>query len=93
MPSDSKDHIYRVRLTVPSDPVDPAALETALAERTFAVTVRDETTPRRDLWAETGEDSLKGLFLAALAARRDEDPERCDLAARLGAAALEGWEL
>ena len=92
LPEGSEENIYRIRLTGPSDPVDPAALEEALREHTFAVTLRDETTPRRDLWAEAGEDSLKGLFLAALAARRTEDPARCDLAARLGVAALEGWE-
>lgn len=93
LPEDSEQNIYRIRLTGPSDPVDPAALEAALRERTFAAAVRDETAPRRDLWAECGDDSLKGLFLSALKARRDEDPELCDLAARLGAAALEGWEV
>lgn len=93
LPEDSAEHIYRIRLTGPSDPVDPAALEAALRERTFAVTLRDETTPRRDLWAACGDDSLKGLFLSALKDRRDEDPNLCDLAARLGTAALEGWEV
>lgn len=93
LPEGSEQNIYRIRLTGPSDPIDPAALEDALRERTFAAAVRDETTPRRDLWAEAGDDSLKGLFLSALAQRRDEDPAMSELAARLGTAALEGWEV
>ena len=93
LPEDSEQNIYRIRLTGPSDPVDPAALEKALSERTFAAALRDETTPRRNLWAACGDDSLKGLFLSVLKARRDEDPDLCDLAARLGTAALEGWEV
>ena len=92
LPPDSRRHIYRIRLTGPSDPVDPRALLEALAGRVFAASLRDETTPRRDLWAEAGDDSLKGLFLSALRARQDGDPELRDLAARLGVAALEGWE-
>lgn len=92
LPEDSEKHMFRIRLTGQSDPLDLSALEAALAGHTFAVTLRDETTPRRDLWAEAGDDSLKGLFLAALAERRDEDPALSDLAARLGMAALEGWE-
>lgn len=93
LPPDTQDDIYRILLTGRCDPPDTRALYDALSGRFFGLTLRDQTTPRRDLWAERGEDSLKGLFLQLLYARRQEDPELYELAAELGAAALEGREV
>ncbi len=94
LPVDTRDDIYRLVLTGPSEPLALRELETALAPRFYGLTLRDETRPKRDLWAEAGEDSLKGLFLKTLAEQRaGDDPALYTLAAELGVAALEGWEV
>ncbi len=93
LPPDTAEDIYRVILTGQAEPPDLKKLEEALGERFYGLTLRDETTPPRDLWAEAGGDSLKGLFLKTLEVKRKDDPALCDLAARLGIAALEGWEV
>lgn len=93
LPPDTRDDIYRVILTGQAEPPNLKKLEDALAERFYSLTLRDETTLPRDLWAEADGDSLKGLFLKTLKARHGDDPELYDLAARLGVAALEGWEV
>lgn len=78
-------------------PPDLPALEQALAESCFALSLRDRTTVARDLWARAGEDSLTGLFLQGLRARLDsaeteEDRALLELAVRFGLAALERGE-
>lgn len=92
LPPETENDIYRVILTGPAEPPDLRKLERELSPRFFGLTLRDETRPVRDLWAEAGEDGLKGLFLNILSARRESDPELYELAARLGVAAMEGWE-
>lgn len=92
LPPRTEDDIYRICLTGPADPPDLRALADALASRFFSLSLRDETRPRRDLWAGAGDDTLEGLFLKKLREKRDEDPALYDLAAALGAAALEGRE-
>lgn len=93
LPPHTEHDIYRVILTGPAEPPNLRALERELSPRFFGLTLRDETTPVRDLWAEAGEDGLKSLFLNLLSARRESDPALYDLAARLGVAAMEGWEV
>lgn len=92
LPPETENDIYRVVLTGPAEPPDLRKLERELSPRFFGLTLRDETRPVRDLWIEAGEDGLKGLFLNILSARRESDPELYELAARLGVAAMEGWE-
>ena len=92
LPPDTARDIYRIRLTGPCPPPDLAALREALAGRFFSLDLRDETTRPRSLWEGRGQDSLRGLFLDALAAREGVEPALRDLAARLGLAALEGRE-
>lgn len=92
LPPGAENDIYRIILTGPAEPPNLRALERELSPRFFGLSLRDETTPLRDLWAEAGEDGLKGLFLNLLSARRESDPALYDLAARLGVAAMEGWE-
>ena len=65
------------------------ALQAALAPRFYALTVRDETRPRRALWEGAEEDTLRGLFLQALkaqydAAENESDRHMIALAARCG---------
>ena len=95
LPPDTGRDIYRILLTGVSDPPDVRALYRALEDRFFGLTIRDETTPRRDPWEGCGEDTLQGLFLQTLrdAPGRKEDPALYDLAAAFGSAVLEGREV
>ena len=84
-------------LTGEAEPVDVPALQAALAPRFYALTVRDETRPRRALWEGAEEDTLRGLFLQALkaqydAAENESDRHMIALAARCGCAAMDGRE-
>ena len=71
-----------------------------MSNRVFTVSVlqiRDRTTPLVDLWAQRGEDTLRGQFLSLLyekltAAKTEEEKETICLAARLGLDAMEGRE-
>ena len=69
LPEDTQNDIYRVILTGEAEPVETAALQAALAPRFYALTIRDETRPRRALWEGAEEDTLRGLFLQALKSR------------------------
>ena len=87
-----------VILTGEAAPVDLQALQAALAPRFYAVAVRDETRPRKDLWQDAADDTLRGLFLQALKAQYDAAPDDAArrtiaLAARLGTAAMDGREM
>ena len=73
---------------------DVEGVRAGLAERFYALEVRDETRPAVDLWEGAGEDSLKGLFLQTLkgkylAAQTEEERETVIRAVRFGLAALE----
>ncbi|MCD8117024.1 MAG: DNA repair exonuclease [Oscillospiraceae bacterium] len=95
---DTARDIYRIRLTGETDQApDRAALTRALEGRFFALELRDETRPRRDIWEGREQDSLRGLFLARLWAQYQAAPEgperaRISLAARFGLQALENGE-
>lgn len=98
LPERTQDDIYRVILTGEAAPVDLPALQAALAPRFYAVAVRDETRPRKDLWQDAADDTLRGLFLQALKAQYDAAPDDAArrtiaLAARLGTAAMDGREI
>ena len=78
-------------------PPDLLSLERELAGKCFALSLRDRTTPARDVWGRAGEDSLTGLFLRQMRERLDgaeseEDRTMLDLAVRFGLAALERGE-
>lgn len=96
LPKDTADDLYRVLLTGETGEGggDARALETALAGRFYALEVRDRTRVAEDIWARAGEDSLRGLFLRELRAKRDaarDDAEREAVAraVRFGLAALD----
>lgn len=90
--------IWRVYLTGERDAApDPARLVHSLEGRCFALEIRDNTRPRRDLWDQAGADSLRGLFLRKLrmAYGQVEDEAakaRVIQAMRWGLAALDGGE-
>ena len=98
LPPDTMRDVYRLCLTGRrSTAPDLAALRRAVEGRFFGLELRDETEPDRDIWAERGEDSLKGLFLQKLWTRLEEasNPaarERLMRAARYGLAAMENGE-
>lgn len=90
--------IYRVRLTGETAyPPDVLALRRALENRFYGLELRDETRPRRELWAGAGTDSLRGLFLTQLyekyqASANETEKERIAQAARWGIRAMENGE-
>ena len=96
LPDVTVQDLYRIILTgeTGEEGVDTAALQTALADRFYALEVRDATRPAEDLWARAEEDSLRGLFLRELkmkykAAETDAERETVVRAVRFGLAALE----
>ena len=95
LPPDAARDIYRVILTGEAARPDLNALYARFAPRVFSLTFRDETTPKRDLWAGAGEDTLRGLALGKLQADYDNAPDdaarrTAALAARMLCAAIEG---
>ncbi len=97
LPANTARDIWRIELTGPSQPVDVAALYESLRERFFVLQLHDRTTPVVDLWAQRGEDTLRGRFLSILyekleQAESDEARETIRLAARLGLDAMDGRE-
>ena len=95
LPQDTSRDIYRVILTGEAARPDLNALYAQFAPRFFSLTLRDETTPKRDLWAGAGEDTLRGLALGTLKADYDNAPDEetrrtAALAARYLLSAIEG---
>ena len=99
LPHDTESDIYRIRLTgTPEEPPRLPLLQEALAERFFALQLRDETSVRREVWDRCGEDTLRGLFLEELRRQYDAAPDdgarrRIEQAARFGAAAMDNREV
>ena len=97
LPHDTESDIYRIRLTgTPEEPPRLPLLQEALAERFFALQLRDETSVRREVWDRCGEDTLRGLFLRNLRDRCGDDPQSRRLmeqAAAFGLAAIDDREV
>ena len=97
LPEDTERDCYKILLTGEADPVDLTALEQQLSPRFFSLRLRDQTHPRSALWAQSGEDTLRGHFLERL----KEDYDRGDearrekilLAAKLVTALMDGREV
>lgn len=97
LPEGTERHIYRIILTGESNGIDVNELYSALEERFFALQLRDETRPKRELWDGVDENSLRGLFLRRMrtrmeAAADETERQRLLTALRCGLAALEGRE-
>lgn len=95
LPGGTKQDIYRIILTGEFEGhLDLGKLEEAVAHEFFHVTVRDNTRPRRNIWAEAEEDTLRGLFLRKMRVRYEaaDDKEKVVLAIRYALAAMEHGE-
>lgn len=97
LPPNTERDIYRIYLEGEAEPVNERALYRRFEGRFFGLTIRDRTTPKVDLWAAAGEETLRGLFLRELKSRYDaatdeETRRKVVLAARYGLAAMEGRE-
>lgn len=94
LPKNTQNDIYRIILTGQAALPDTRALTCALESRFFALSIRDETRPKQELWSGAGEDTLRGLFLQTLrtqydAAADDVTRRKIARAARLGLDAME----
>lgn len=72
LPEGTEEVSYRILLQGECERLDLEALEQALAPRFETLELRDETHACRDLWAQEGEDSLRGLFLSKMRRRLEE---------------------
>ena len=100
LPAETEKDLYRILLTGETGEggVDAAALRETLAERFYALDVRNHTRMAADIWARAGEDSLRGLFLRELRlqwehAASEEERETVTCAVRFGLAALDHRDL
>ena len=97
LPRGTEEDVYRIVLTgTPETPVSPERVQAALADRFYALQVRDKTTARQELWEKCGEDTLRGLFLQQLRSTCGNDPQSRRLmeqAAVFGLAAIDGREV
>lgn len=90
--------IWRISLLGERDAApDPALLLHSLEEHCFALEIRDNTRPRRDLWEQAEADSLRGLFLRKMRtafSQAEDEVSRAQViqAVRWGLAALDGGE-
>ena len=92
--------LYRILLTgeTGEQGAGADAIREALADRFYALEVRDHTRIAQDVWARAGEDSLRGLFLRELrtklqSAGTEEERQTVTRAARFGLAALDHRDL
>ena len=100
LPTGTVQDLYRILLTGETGEggAQAEALQEALADRFYALEIRDQTRLAEDLWARAAEDSLRGLFLRDLkgrldSARTEEERQRITMAARFGLAALDHRDL
>ena len=100
LPPDTAQDLYRILLTgeTGESGVDVSALTESLADRFYALEVRDHTRMAEDVWQRAEEDSLRGLFLRELRAKLNiaktaEERETITRAARFGLAALDHRDL
>ena len=100
LPESTARDLYRVIFTGETDErgIDLKALEERFAPDFFRLELRDRTRIKQDVWARSGEDSLRGLFLRELRAKYEaaaEESERTKIeqAVRFGLAALDGRDL
>lgn len=100
LPAETGQDLYRIILTgeTGEDGVQTDALKETLADRFYALELRDQTRLAEDLWARAEEDSLRGLFLRELKNKLDsagtaEERQAVSMAARFGLAALDHRDL
>ena len=96
IPAEVEGSICSMILTGEADGVDREAIRETLADRFLHLEVRDATTPKRDIWADCGSSTLRGIALSHLKQQYDkaEEGEKSVIlqGARALLAALEGRE-
>lgn len=100
LPPETANDLYRILLTGETGEggVNAAALRETLADRFYALDIRDNTRMAQNVWARAEEDSLRGMFLRDLRAKLDKaatdvEWETITRAARFGLAALDHRDL
>ena len=98
IPAQLEGSICRLVLTGEVETVDLPAIARQYGERFLSLEIRDETLPRQSLWADCGEETLRGLTLQALKRKYDQaetvqERQTAAQAARFVLAALEGRDL
>lgn len=98
LPPEAARGVCRLTFTGEAGEIELSALRKALEPRCFALTLRDRTEPRLELWQSAGDDTLEGRFFALLRQAAAETPDedvcrRLVLAARLSRRLLEGREV
>ncbi len=97
LPQNTERDICRLILTGEYDgAVDVQLIKDSLSARFFHLTVQDATKPPRDIWALSGDDTLRGTFLRYLKQRYDaageSDKTNILSAVRYGLSALDNAE-
>lgn len=97
LPQYTERDIYRLILNGTFDgPVDVRLLKDDLTSRFFHLTIQDATRPPRDIWAQAGDDTLRGIFLRYLKEKYDaageNDRDTIMSAVRYGLSALDHGE-
>lgn len=97
LPEDTRRDCYKILLTGEAESLDLTALEQQLSPRFFSLRLRDRTHPRKALWEQAGEDTLRGHFLERLKEAYDRGDEakrkKILLAAKLVTALMDGREV
>ncbi len=97
LPSDCQNDCYRIILSGESNGIDLAAIEDALKDRFYSLSLRDQTIAKQELWASIGEDTLRGHALRELKTQYDaadaQEQHRIAKAAKLLLALMDGREV
>ena len=86
---------FRVTLTGEWENPTPETLREQFSQYRHLELI-DRTVPPVDLWAQSGEDTLEGLYFQMLRSQMEQDPGQADrirLAAKLSRAILDGQEV
>lgn len=97
LPRNTENDCWRIILKGEAESIDLAALEEALAPKFYNLSLRDRTTAKTQLWAGSGEDTLRGHFLQEIKDEYDraEEGQKQTLlmAAKLVTALMDGREV
>ena len=94
LPAAAGNDFYRITLTGTAE-VDPEALRQEFADYPNLL-LRDQTEPPLEIWTETDEDSLEGVYFGMLRKAMEESPEQARkirLAAEISRKLLSGREV
>jgi len=97
LPEDAARHVYRFVFTGEHAGALPLGqIRSALAEKVYALDLKDETREPRDIWDGMDDDSLRGIFLTRMKGRYDAadeaEKQKITMAVRYAVAAMENRE-